>query len=62
MLTQIGSRSCRHAFVPNILDMELGKTANVVINKLCRVRPRESVLITVDGPQEFRVAEEIEGR
>jgi len=39
--------------------MELGKTAYVVINKLCKVKPRESVLITIDGPQEFRVAEEI---
>jgi 2,5-dihydroxypyridine 5,6-dioxygenase len=45
--------------VPSLLDMELGKTAYVVINKLCKVKPRESVLITIDGPQEFRVAEEI---
>jgi len=39
--------------------MELGKTAHVVINKLCKVKPGESVLITIDGPQEWRVAEEI---
>jgi 2,5-dihydroxypyridine 5,6-dioxygenase len=39
--------------------MELGKTAHVVINKLCKVKPRESVLITIDGIEEFRVAEEI---
>jgi len=45
--------------VPNILDMELGKTAYVVINKLCKVKPRESVLITIDGLEEFRVAEEV---
>lgn len=45
--------------MPHLLDMELGKTAHVVINKLCKVKPRESVLITIDGPEEFRVAEEI---
>lgn len=45
--------------MPSLLDMELGKAAHVVVNKLCKVKPRESVLITIDGPEEFRVAEEI---
>jgi 2,5-dihydroxypyridine 5,6-dioxygenase len=45
--------------MPHLLDMELGKTAYVVINKLCKVKPRESVLITIDGREEFRVAEEM---
>ncbi|WP_455367997.1 aminopeptidase [[Eubacterium] cellulosolvens] len=45
--------------MPSILDLELGKTASVVIRKLCKVKPGESVLITIDGPQEWRVAEEI---
>ena len=45
--------------MPQLLDMELGKTAHVVVNKLCKVKPRESVLITIDGAEEFRVAEEI---
>jgi 2,5-dihydroxypyridine 5,6-dioxygenase len=45
--------------MPSLLDMELGKAAHVIINKLCKVKPRESVLITIDGPEEFRVAEEI---
>ncbi len=53
------SENLRRVFMPNILDMELGKTAYVVINKLCKVKPRESVLITIDGLEEFRVAEEI---
>jgi leucyl aminopeptidase (aminopeptidase T) len=45
--------------VPSLLDLELGKAAYKVINKLCKVKPRESILITVDGPEEWRVAEEI---
>lgn len=45
--------------MPSLLDFELGKTAYKVINKLCKVKPGESVLITVDGPQEWRVGEEI---
>ena len=46
-------------FMPNLLDLELGKTAYVVIHKLCKVKPGESVLITIDGREDFRVAEEI---
>jgi len=45
--------------LPSLLDLDLGRAAHLVINKLCKVRPRESVLITIDGPEEFRVAEEI---
>jgi leucyl aminopeptidase (aminopeptidase T) len=45
--------------MPQLLDLELAKTAYVVINKLCKVKPGESVLITIDGPEEWRVAEEI---
>ena len=45
--------------MPSVLDFELGKTAYKVINELCKVKPSESVLITVDGPQEWRVGEEI---
>jgi len=45
--------------LPHLLDLELGKTAYVIINKLCKVKPGESVLITIDGPQEWIVAEEI---
>jgi len=44
---------------PTLLDMELGKAAYVTVNKLCKVKPKESVLITIDGAEEFRVAEEI---
>ena len=45
--------------MPQSYDLELAKAANKVIAKLCGVQPGESVLITVDGPQEWRVAEEI---
>jgi len=45
--------------MPSLMDLELGKTAYKAVNKLCKVKPGESVLITVDGPQEWRVAEEI---
>ena len=45
--------------MPELLDLELGKTAHVVIGKICKVKPHESVLITIDGLEEFRVAEEI---
>lgn len=45
--------------MPYLLDLELGKTASVVINKLCKVKPGESVLITIDGLEDWRVAEEI---
>ena len=44
--------------MPSILDLELGKTAYVVVNKLVKAKQDESVLITVDGPQEWRLAEE----
>ena len=39
--------------MPNLLDLELGKTAYVVIHRLCKVKPGESVLITIDGREEL---------
>lgn len=45
--------------MPYLLDLELAKAAHIVINKLCKVKSGESVLITVDGPQEWRVVEEL---
>jgi len=41
-----------------MLDLELGKTAYKIVEKICNVKKGESVLITVDGPQEWRLAEE----
>lgn len=45
--------------LPFLLDLELGKTAHVVISKLCKVKPGESVLITIDDLGDWRVAEEV---
>lgn len=45
--------------MPRILDLELARSAHVVVNKLCKVKQGESVLITIDGLEEFQVAEEI---
>ncbi len=44
--------------MPLMLDLELGKTANVIIRDLIKLKPKESVIITIDGPQEWRLAEE----
>ena len=44
--------------MPSILDLELAKTGHKIINELAKVKDGESVLITVDGPQEWRLAEE----
>jgi len=45
--------------MPTLFDMELAKAAYKVIFQLVKVKPGESVLITIDGPEEFRVAEEL---
>ncbi len=45
--------------MPSLFDLELAKAAYKVIFQLVKVKPGESVLITVDGPEEFRVAEEL---
>lgn len=44
--------------MPVIQDLELARTARVIIEELCRVKPGESVLITVDSAADFRPAEE----
>lgn len=44
--------------MPSKFDLELSKTAYKVMDKICRVKEGESILITVDGPQDWRLAEE----
>ena len=39
--------------MPTLFDMELAKAAYKVIFQLVKVKPGESVLITIDGPEEF---------
>ncbi len=44
--------------MPSTQDMELAKTAHVIINEICKVKPGEDVLITIDSVADFRPAEE----
>ncbi|WP_455367901.1 aminopeptidase [[Eubacterium] cellulosolvens] len=44
--------------MPSMLDLELANTAHKIINDLAKIKKGESVLITIDGLQEWRVAEE----
>lgn len=44
--------------MPSLQDLELAKAAHIIINELCKVKPKESVLITVDSATEWRPAEE----
>ncbi|MCL5045777.1 MAG: leucyl aminopeptidase, partial [Actinobacteria bacterium] len=45
--------------MPSGQDLELAKAAHVIVDELCRVKPRESVIITLDSATEWRPAEEI---
>ncbi len=44
--------------MPTRQDLELGRTAYVIVNELCDVKPGEDVLITIDSVADFRPAEE----
>lgn len=44
--------------MPAKQDLELGRTAYVIVNELCNVQPGEDVLITIDSVADFRPAEE----
>ncbi|MEW6080960.1 MAG: leucyl aminopeptidase [Bacillota bacterium] len=45
--------------MPSIQDLELATTGHKIINELCKVKPGESVLITIDSASEWKPAEEI---
>lgn len=45
--------------MPQYLDMELTKTAYILLNDMIKVKRGESVLVTIDSISDFRVAEEI---
>lgn len=45
--------------MPQYLDMELTKTAYILLNDMVKVKRGESVLVTIDSISDFRVAEEI---
>lgn len=44
--------------MPSMQDLELARTARVIVDGLCKVKPGESVLITIDSAADFRPAEE----
>lgn len=44
--------------MPVAYDLELARAAYVIVNEMVKVRPGESVLITIDSANEWRVAEE----
>lgn len=45
--------------MPQYLDMELTKTAYILLHDMIQVKRGESVLVTIDSISDFRVAEEI---
>ncbi|MGD9763971.1 MAG: leucyl aminopeptidase [Candidatus Binatia bacterium] len=45
--------------MPTIKDLELFKAAHKTVVEILRVKPRESLLITIDSVSDFRVAEEM---
>ena len=45
--------------MPSVQDLELAKTAHVIVNELCEVKPGESVLVTIDSASEWKPAEEV---
>lgn len=45
--------------MPGTLELELGKTAYVIVKELFRLQPGESLLITIDSAGEWRPAEEV---
>lgn len=45
--------------MPQYLDMELTKTAYILLNDMIKVKRGESVLVTIDSISDFRVGEEI---
>jgi len=44
--------------MPSTQDMELARTAHTIIHEICKVKPGEDVLITIDSVADFRPAEE----
>jgi len=45
--------------VAQFLDMELTKTAYILLHDMLKIKKGESVLVTIDSKSDFRVAEEI---
>ncbi|MBW2031864.1 MAG: hypothetical protein JRJ03_05345 [Deltaproteobacteria bacterium] len=44
--------------MPELYELELGKAAHIIANKMCRIQRGESIIITVDSVMDFRPVEE----
>lgn len=44
--------------MPQMYGLEVGRAADIIVNKICRVRKGESVLITIDSVTDSLPAEE----